>query len=337
MSGTNQAIFTGGEGAAPSQGASQASSGAAAPPTSLDTAPLAPGQGDWAAPPNGAPSVRTAPHPGHEAETQARKTLIFANDKSSGKTTTANAVLVSLLERYPHLMRGVMVREYDRQPRLANIFRREDGLASVQHLNARNAAAYDAGRELAYDPNATPWDDLLFHIGAGGLIVDLGANIFADICRILDDEPRPVFPDGGETIGVVVPVTTAADSIESAITAIEAAASWGPRVQIFVVEQEYLGRFTPDLPEWPGFRGRMQRHESARLRFLRVEKLAVADIGRVMYQRIDRMVADAQAILRSSQLQGADYIRAIRKARAEVGWGAKTLEAVRPIADWYAR
>ena len=42
--------------------------------------------------------------PGGSRSTNAakgRKTLIFANDKSSGKTTTANAVLVSLLQRYP--------------------------------------------------------------------------------------------------------------------------------------------------------------------------------------------------------------------------------------------
>ena len=63
----------------------------------------------------------------------------------------------------------------------------------------------------------------------------------------------------------------------------------------------------------------------------------MADIGRVVFQRIDRIVAEAQAMLRSSDLQGADYVRAIRKARAEVAWGAKTLDAVRPIADWYAR
>ena len=82
----------------------------------------------------------------------ARKTLIFANDKSSGKTTTANAVLVSLLDRYPMLMRGVEVREYERQPRLATIFRKEDGLANVAHYDARNAQAFDAARHLAGDP-----------------------------------------------------------------------------------------------------------------------------------------------------------------------------------------
>ena len=73
------------------------------------------------------PPHRTPGRPPHAR----RKTLIFANDKSSGKTTTANAVLVSLLDRYPLLMRSVQVREYDRQPRLATIFRKEDGFASM--------------------------------------------------------------------------------------------------------------------------------------------------------------------------------------------------------------
>ncbi len=277
------------------------------------------------------------PEPASPVSARARRTLIFANDKSSGKTTTANAVLVSLLERYPVLMRQITVREYDRQRRLSNIFRKEDGLGDVVHHNARNAQAFDAARELAYDPNATPWDDLLYQIGAGAMIVDLGANIFADICRILDDEPRPVFPDGGEMIGVVVPVTTATDSIESAMAAVTASLSWGPRIQIFIVEQEYLGRFDDAGEEWTSFREQVLREEGTRLQVVRIEKLGVADIGKVVFQRIDRMVAEAQATLQSNQLQGADYIRAIRKARSELGWGAKTLEAVRPIADWFAR
>lgn len=265
------------------------------------------------------------------------RTLVFANDKSSGKTTTANAVLVSLLDRFPVLMRSVAVREYDRQPRLATIFRREDGLASMTHCDARNAQAFDAGRKLAHDPNATSWDDLLFSLGAGGLVVDLGANIFADICRILDDEPRPIFPDGGAAIAVAVPVTTASDSIESAIQAVEAVIGWGPRTTVFIVEQEYLGRFDTAPEAWTRFRDRIVREEGARLSVARIEKLPVADIGRVVFQRIDRMVAEAQEMLRSTGLQGADYIRAVRKARAEVAWGAKTLDAVRPIADWFAR
>jgi len=265
------------------------------------------------------------------------KTLLFANDKSSGKTTTVNAVLVSLLDRFPVLMRSVAVREYDRQPRLATIFRREDGVASMTHHDARNAEAFDASRLMAHDPNMTPWDDLLFGLGAGGLVVDLGANMFADICRILDDEPHPIFPDGGESIGVVVPVTTATDSMQSAITAIEAALGWGPKVAVFVVEQEYLGRFDAAPELWTSFRDRVLRTERARLSVVRIEKLQVADIGRVVFQRIDRMVAEAQEMLQSTRLQGADYIRAIRKARAEVAWGAKTLDAVRPIADWFAR
>lgn len=271
-----------------------------------------------------------------QAQGQPRKTLIFANDKSSGKTTTANAVLVSLLERYPVLMRQITVREYERQPRLSTVFRREDGLAEVVHHNARNAKAFDSARDLAYDPNATPWDELLYQIGAGGLVVDLGSNIFADICRILDDEPRPVFPDGGEMIGVVVPLTTATDSVESARAAIDAVISWGPRTHVFVVEQEYLGRFDEISGDWPAYRDRLLQTEHSRVQVVRIEKLGVADIGRVVFQRIDRMVAEAQAMLQSNKLQGADYIRAIRQARSELGWGAKTLDAVRPIADWFA-
>lgn len=267
----------------------------------------------------------------------ARKTLIFANDKSSGKTTTANAVLVCLLERHPGLMRRVAVREYDRQPRLGLVFRAEDGLGSVEHHDARNATAFDLQREIAHDPNATVWDDLLFAIGSGGLIVDLGANMFADICRILDDEPRPIFPDGGGSLGVAVPVTTAADSIESAIIAAEAVRGWGPHVRLFLVEQEYLGRFTPQTPVWAAWKAALLEREAARVDVVRIERLAVADIGRVVFQRIDRVVAEAHAMLRSTRLQGADYIRAIRQARAELAWGARTLEAVRPIADWYAR
>jgi hypothetical protein len=270
--------------------------------------------------------------------TSTRKTLIFANDKSSGKTTTANAVIVSLLDRYPILMRSVAVREYDRQPRLANVFRKEDGLASMTHHDARNAHAFEMSRELAHDPNATPWDDLLFALGSGGLAVDLGANIFAEICRILDDEPRPIFPEGGEMMGVVVPVTTASDSVESAISAIEAAIGWGPKVRVFAVEQEYLGRFDiGSAPEWVQFRDRLIKTEGTRFQVVRIEKLGVSDIGRVVFQRIDRLVANAQEMLRSTNLQGADYIRAVRKARAEVAWGAKTMDAVRPIADWFAR
>jgi hypothetical protein len=286
---------------------------------------------DMANPDATSPASQAATAPAH-----SRKTLIFANDKSSGKTTTANAVVVSLLDRYPMLMRSVSVREYDRQPRLGNIFRKEDGLASVTHHDARNAQAFDTSRELAHDPNATPWDDLLFSLGAGGLLVDLGANIFAEICRILDEEPRPIFPDGGEMIGVVVPVTTASDSVESAISAIEMALGWGPKVQVFPVEQEYLGRFDGMHGEWPAFRERILKAEGGRCQVVRIEKLQVADIGRVVFQRIDRMVSEAQEMLRSTSMQGAEYIRAVRKARAEVAWGAKTMDAVRPIADWFA-
>lgn len=290
------------------------------------------------APPDDQRTDKSHHEPHHHVHEIAPKTLVFANDKSSGKTTTANAVLVSLLDRYPLLMRSVAVREYERQPRLTNIFRGADGLASVTHHDARNAQAFDASREIAYDPNATPWDDLLFALGAGNLIVDLGANIFTEICRILDDEPRPVFPDGGASIGVVVPVTTAADSIESAISAIEAVFTWGPRVEIFAVEQEYLGRFEgPGIAEWTAFTSRIPAADAGRFHTIRIEKLAVADIGRVVFQRIDKMVSHAQETLRSTSLQGADFIRAVRKARAEVAWGAKTLDAVRPIADWFAR
>ena len=289
-----------------------------------------------APPDDAAPDAPIPAAPAAAGPTSTRKTLIFANDKSSGKTTTANAVIVSLLDRYPMLMRSVAIREYDRQPRLANVFRKEDGLASVTHHDARNAHAFEVSRELAHDPNATAWDDLLFALGAGGMAVDLGANIFAEICRILDDEPRPIFPDGGEMMGLVVPVTTATDSVESAIAAIEAAVGWGPKVRVFAVEQEYLGRFDGAAPEWSEFLERMLKTEANRFQVIRIEKLGVSDIGRVVFQRIDKLVATAQEMLRSTNLQGADYIRAVRKARAEVAWGAKTMEAIRPVADWFA-
>ncbi|MBV9785408.1 MAG: hypothetical protein JO264_16495 [Acidisphaera sp.] len=268
---------------------------------------------------------------------QRRKTLLFANDKSSGKTTTANAVLASLLQHHKPLLHNIVVHEYDRQPRLAAIWGKEDGFAGVYHHDARNAAAFDASREIAYDPNATIWDELLYNLGAGGVIIDLGANIFADICRILDDEPRPVFPEGGETIGVVVPVTTARDSIDSGIVAIDNALSWGKRVRVFAVEQEYLGRFEGNAPGWSEYRDRMQRTEQNRFDIIRIERLLVADIGRVVFQRIDKLVAEATRQLQSGNLQGAEYIRAIRKARSELTWGGRTLEAVQPIADWFAR
>ena len=267
---------------------------------------------------------------------KARKTLIFANDKSSGKTTTANAVTVSLLQSYPVLMKSVEVREYERHPRLSTIFRKEDGIGSVVHRDARNAAAFDVSRELAYDPNATPWDDLLYDIGIGNLIVDLGSNMFTEICRILDDEPRPIFPEGGDRVAVVVPLTTAGDSIESAMAAIDSVISWGPRSRVFIVEQEYLGRFTPDLAMWTAYRDRLLTTEVGRVHLTRLERLSVADIGGVVFKRIDQIVAEAQAELRSEKLSGAALLRTLRKARAEIAWGNRTLEAVRPIADWFA-
>jgi hypothetical protein len=267
---------------------------------------------------------------------KARKTLIFANDKSSGKTTSCNAVLVSLLQRYPTLMRGVDVREYERQARLSLIFRKEDGFNSIAHRDARNAAAFDMARALAYDPNATSWDDLLYDIGVGNLIVDLGSNTFSEICRILDDEPRPIFPDGGDRVAVAVPVTTAADSIESAMAAIDHVCSWGPRTHVFIIEQEYLGRFTPELVDWSSYRDRLISADPSRVSLVRIERLQVADIGSVVFQRIDKIVEAAQAILRSDKLTGAALLRALRQARAEISWGNKTLEAVRPIADWFA-
>jgi len=278
-----------------------------------------------------APGARPAQSP-----FKARKTLIFANDKSSGKTTTANAVLVSLLQRYPILMRSIDVREYERQPRLSLIFKKEDGFNAITHRDARNGAAFDMARELAYDPNATPWDDLLYDIGIGNLIVDLGSNTFSEICRILDDEPRPIFPDGGDRVGIVVPVTTAADSLESGMAAIDHVSSWGPRTHIFIVEQEYLGRFTEDLSDWNSYRDRMIAADPSRVQVIRIEKLLVADIGSVVFQRIDKIVENAQAMLRSDRLTGAALLRALRQARAEISWGNRTLDAMKPIADWFA-
>ena len=103
------------------------------------------------------------------------------------------------------------------------------------------------------------------------------------------------------------------------------------------MEQEYLGRFDGAAPEWHEFVERTLKAEGHRFQVLRIEKLGVSDIGRVVFQRIDRLVSNAQEMLRSTNLQGADYIRAVRKARAEGAWGARTMEVVRPIADWFAR
>jgi hypothetical protein len=103
-----------------------------------------------------------------------------------------------------------------------------------------------------------------------------------------------------------------------------------------VVEQEYLGRFDDDMNDWTAYRSRMVKHEPDRVRIMRLERLAVANIGGVVFQRIDRIVADAQAMLRSDKLQGASLLRALRKARAEIAWGNKALDTVRPIADWFA-
>ncbi len=273
-----------------------------------------------------------APH----AAAKSRKTLIFANDKSSGKTTTANAVIVSLLQRYPMLMKTVEVREYERHPRLAAIFRSEDGIGSVTHRDARNAAAFEAMRELAYDPNATAWDDMLYAIGLGNMVIDLGSNMFTEICRILDDEPRPIFPEDGARIGVVVPLTTAGDSVESARTAIDSVVNWGSQTRVFIVEQEYFGRFDDEMHDWNLYRDRLVASQPGRVHVMRVEKLAVANIGSVVFQRIDRMVSEAEAVLRSDKLTGAALLRALRQARAEIAWGNRTLEVMQPIGDWFA-
>ena len=120
------------------------------------------------------------------------------------------------------------------------------------------------------------------------------------------------------------------------MTAIDHVLSWGPRTHVFIVEQGYLGRFGEEHAEWASYRDRLTTGEPWRVRLLGVEKLNVADIGSVQFQRIDRIVAEAQATLRSDKLQGAALLRALRKARAEIAWGNKTLEAMRPIADWFA-
>ena len=267
---------------------------------------------------------------------RTRKTLIFANDKSSGKTTSANAVIVGLLQSYPALMRSIEVREYERHARLAAIFHNEDGIGSLTHRDARNAAAFQATRELAHDPNATVWDDMIYAVGVGDLIIDLGSNMFTEICRILDDEPHPIFPDDGGRVGVVVPVTTAGDSLESGVSAIEGVLSWGGRTHVFIVEQEYFGRFDDaEMREWTAFRDRLLATEPARVRVIRVERLALANIGSVVFQRIDRMMSEAQKMLASDDLTGAALVRALRKARGEIAWGNRTLLEMNPIVEWF--
>jgi len=294
-------------------------------PDQVEIAPPAHGAHPHAAP--GAHAAET-----HAAPARSRKTLIFANDKSSGKTTTANAVIVSLLKHYPVLMKATEVREYERHPRLAAIFSNEDGIGAVSHRDARNAAAFEMSRELAYDPNATPWDDMLYAIGLGNMLIDLGSNMFTEICRILDDEPRPIFPDDGARVGVVVPLTTASDSVESAKAAIDSVVGWGTHTHVFIVEQEYFGRFEDDMREWSLYRDRLVAAEHGRVQVMRVEKLAVANIGSVVFQRIDRMVMEAESVLKSDKLTGAALLRAL----LEIAWGNRTLEAVQPIADWFA-
>ena len=266
----------------------------------------------------------------------AARTLLFANDKSSGKTTTASAVIVRLLQRHPGVLSAIEVREYERAPRLGLIFRAGDGIGAVIHCDARNEAAFDSARELASDPNATPWDDLLYDIGVGKLIVDLGSNTFTEICRILDDEPRPVFPEGGRRVGAVIPVTTAADSIESATMAIGSVIGWGPATTVFVVEQEYLGRFGPAMREWQSYCAHLLEAAPGRVQVIRLDRLMIADIGPVVFRRIDRMIGDAEAALRAPDLVGGALVRALRTARAEIAWGSRTLEAVAPIAEWFA-
>ncbi len=267
---------------------------------------------------------------------RTRKSLIFANDKSSGKTTSANAVLVGLLQRFPALMKSVEVREYERHPRLAAIFHNEAGIGSISHRDARNAAAFETTRELARDPNATVWDDMIYAIGVGDLVIDLGSNMFTEICRILDDEPHPIFPEDGDRVGVVVPVTTAGDSLESGVSAIESVLGWGAKTHVFIIEQEYFGRFDEiEMREWNGFRDRLLAAEPGRVDVMRVERLAVANIGSVVFQRIDRMVSEAQKVLSSDELIGADLVRTLRKARAEIAWGNRTLLQMQPIVDWF--
>lgn len=276
------------------------------------------------------------PIPEVSPASRARKTLIFANDKSSGKTTSANAVIVGLLHDHPALMRSIEVREYERHARLAAIFHDEGGIGSLTHRDARNAAAFEATRELAHDPNATVWDDMIYAIGVGDLIIDLGSNMFTEICRILDDEPHPIFPDDGDRVGVVVPVTTAGDSLESGVSAIEGVLSWGARTRVFIIEQEYFGRFDDaEMREWTAYRDRLVAAEPNRVRVTRVERLAVANIGSVVFQRIDRMMSEAQKMLSSDDLTGAALVRALRKARGEIAWGNRTLLEMSPIVEWF--
>jgi predicted GNAT family N-acyltransferase len=105
---------------------------------------------------------------------------------------------------------------------------------------------------------------------------------------------------------------------------------------VFVVEQEYLGRFTSEMTAWTAYRDHLLGAEGSRAQVIKVDKLLVADIGSVVFQRIDRIVAEAQAALRSDKLTGAALLRALRKARAEIAWGSRTLDAMQPIADWFA-
>ena len=88
--------------------------------------------------------------------------------------------------------------------------------------------------------------------------------------------------------------------------------------------------------EWTNYRDRLLAADPSRVTLVRIEKLAVADIGSVVFQRIDKIVENAQSMLRSDKLTGAALLRALRQARAEISWGNRTLESMRPIADWFA-
>ena len=120
------------------------------------------------------------------------------------------------------------------------------------------------------------------------------------------------------------------------MTAIDHVCTWGPRTHVFIIEQEYLGRFTAEPSEWNSYRDRLMASNAHRITVIKVEKLLVADIGSVVFQRIDKIMETAQATLRSEKLTGAALLRALRQARAEIAWGNRTLEVLRPVADWFA-
>ena len=154
--------------------------------------------------------------------------------------------------------------------------------------------------------------------------------------------PARSSPMAGEMMGLVVPVTTASDSVESGDRVrSRRPLSWGPKVQ----DLRRGARISRPLRWRRGQNGRefLRAHaEAAEGSPLpgspRSRNSAVADIGRVVFQRIDRLVSSAQEMLRSTSLtrSGLHPRRAQGAVRGRLGGqddglGAADRRLVRPL------